>query len=40
MGEYTEMNQKAEYYGGACAAGCGLLVFIPIMILFIWAAFQ
>ena len=37
-GYYTEQNQKAEFYGGAIAAGCGLIVFVGI-ILFVIAAY-
>jgi predicted outer membrane repeat protein len=37
-GYYTEQNQKAEFYGGAIAAGCGLIVFGGI-ILFVIAAY-
>jgi len=38
--KYTEMNQKAEFYGGACAGGCGLFAFGLIAFALIWASFQ
>jgi hypothetical protein len=37
-GYYTEQNQKAEFYGGAIAGGCGIIVFIGLM-LFVASAF-
>jgi len=37
-GKFTEQNQKAEFYGGAIAGGCGLIIFIGI-ILFVASAF-
>jgi hypothetical protein len=38
MTNYTEENQKAEFIGGAIAGGCGLLIFVGI-IIFLAAAF-
>ena len=35
-GYYTEENQKAEFFGGAIAAGCGLIVFVVIVGLIIY----
>lgn len=33
---YTEENQKAEFIGGAIAGGCGLLIFIPLLLLLMY----
>lgn len=36
--KWTEQNQKAEFLGGAVAGGCGLIIFVGI-ILFVIAAY-
>ena len=34
---WTEKNQKAEFFGGAIAGGCGLIVIAGIIIFIISA---
>jgi hypothetical protein len=37
-GYWTEQNQKAEFFGGAAAGGCGIVLFVGLM-LFVASAF-
>lgn len=34
---WTERNQRAEYIGGACAGGCGIMLFVIILMIIIGA---